>query len=175
MRGRMNNAIPAFNLARDAMSEKKKMGRPTIFNQELADLICDRVATHTFGLKKLCELFPELPDRDTINQWRFKLPDFSAQYATAKMMQAELLAEEIPEIADDCTNDWMESLNDEEKGIGYKLNGEHVNRSRLRIDSRKWLASKLAPKIYGTLDKSDNTDKALSLAEQILKAKNGQK
>jgi hypothetical protein len=47
----------------------------------------------------------------------------------------------------------MERKSEAEKGAGvntgWVLNGEHVQRSRLRVDTRKWFASKVAPKIYG--------------------------
>ena len=129
--------------------ERKKMGRPTLYSQELADLICSRVATSTLGLTRLCELHDDLPDKTTIYLWRYKYPDFSNQYAQAKLKQADLLAEECLEIADDATNDWMENFSDDGDSIGYKLNGEHVQRSRLRIDTRKFLAAKLLPKQYG--------------------------
>ena len=143
------------------------MARPSIFTQELADLICHRVATSTFGLKKLCDMHDDMPVHGTVYEWRYKNKEFSDQYTKAKQAQAELLAEEILDIADDAKNDWMESLSDDEKGIGYKLNGEHVNRSRLRIDTRKWHASKLAPKIYGDL-KSDDINKDKSALEKAL-------
>ena len=61
--------------------------------------------------------------------------------------QADALAEETLEIADDGKNDWM--LDNDPDNPGYKLNGEHVQRSRLRVDARKWFASKVAPKKYG--------------------------
>ena len=32
---------------------------------------------------------------------------------------------------------------------GYRLNGEHVQRSRLRVDARKWRAAKMANGKYG--------------------------
>src|SRR3990172_7086066 len=51
------------------------------------------------------------------------------------------------DISDDGTNDWMAS-NDPENP-GYRVNGEHIARSRLRVDTRKWIASKLKPKKYG--------------------------
>jgi len=63
------------------------------------------------------------------------------------------VADEILDIADDAANDWMQRS--ENKGGGYEINGEHVTRSRLRIDSRKWIASKLKPKKYG--DKIEST------------------
>lgn len=126
----------------------KKRGRPTLYNEELASLICQRVATTTFGLARLCSMYDDLPEKITINVWRYKYPEFATQYAQAKLKQADLLAEEMLDIADDGTNDWMESFG-EDGDIGYKLNSEHVQRSRLRIDTRKFLASKLLPKQYG--------------------------
>jgi hypothetical protein len=32
---------------------------------------------------------------------------------------------------------------------GWLVNGENLQRSRLRVDTRKWLLSKALPKIYG--------------------------
>lgn len=147
----------------------EKLGRPTIFTQELADLICLRVATSTFGLKKLCDMHDDLPNHGTVYEWRYKYDTFSDQYTKAKMAQAELLAEEILDIADDATNDWMETIPDDERPIGWKLNGEHVNRSRLRIDTRKWHASKLAPKIYGVIPSKDSGAlNSQSLVEKLI-------
>jgi hypothetical protein len=124
--------------------DKLKAGRPTLYSEKLAALICERVATSTFGLARLCELNDDIPEKSTINLWRYKYPEFSAQYAQAKLKQADLLAEEILDIADDGTNDWMQSFG-EDGDVAYKLNGEHVQRSRLR----KFLAAKLLPKQYG--------------------------
>jgi hypothetical protein len=133
--------------------DKKKAGRPTLYNEELAALICERVATSTFGLARLCAIHNDLPEKSTINLWRYKYPEFSTQYAQAKLKQADLLAEEMLDIADDGTNDWMESFGDEGETT-YRINGEHVQRSRLRIDTRKFLAAKLLPKQYG--DKTED-------------------
>jgi len=57
------------------------------------------------------------------------------------------MADEVMEIADDGTNDWIES-NDPDNP-GYRFNGEHYQRSRLRVDTRKWMLAKALPKIYG--------------------------
>lgn len=131
-------------------AEKKKGpgGRPSIYTPELAQRICELVATHSFGLKKLGEVYEDIPSTETINQWRSEKPEFSAMYAEAKRRQADLMAEEIIQIADDGQNDWMETA-DDQGGTGWKVNGEHVQRSRLRMDARKWLAAKLSPRIYG--------------------------
>jgi hypothetical protein len=65
-------------------------------------------------------------------------------YARARESRHEIRSDEMYAIADDGKNDWMES-NDPDNP-GYKLNGEHVQRSKLRVDLRKWELSKLAPR-----------------------------
>ncbi|MEU6504669.1 hypothetical protein ABZ895_34575, partial [Streptomyces californicus] len=50
-----------------------------------------------------------------------------------------------------------EKLDKEGNAIGYQLNGEHVQRSRLRIDTRKWYLSKIMPKKYGERIQHDQT------------------
>lgn len=57
------------------------------------------------------------------------------------------MADEVMDISDDGANDWMQR-NDPDNP-GYVVNGEHQARSRLRVDTRKWYLSKLAPKRYG--------------------------
>ncbi len=123
-------------------------GRPTEYNQDMAARICEAVAITTDGLKKITDRIPDFPAVDTIRLWRHRFPEFSAQYADAKRFQAELLAEEIIDIADDVTYDTL--LKTDKEGNDYEAcNSEWINRSRLRVDSRKWVASKLLPKIYG--------------------------
>lgn len=129
--------------------DKLKVGAPNTYNICIAKRICDLVSTHTVGYRRLHQMYEDLPYEQTVREWRLTFPEFGLQYAQAKIIQAELLAEECLDISDDSRNDWMESLTEDEKGNGWKLNGEHINRSRLRIDTRKWHASKLLPKKYG--------------------------
>lgn len=142
---------------------KKKAGRPTDFTQELADLICELVSSTTHGLQKLCTLHDELPDKVTINRWRHRFPEFRTQYAQAKCEQADLLAEECLDIADDDSNDTKISPE------GYEIcNTEFIARSRLRIDTRKWLAAKLLPKQYGPKVDDDKGHAAKSIVEMLI-------
>lgn len=119
-------------------------GRPSKYTEELARLICERVAVSTENLKVICARYPDMPTESTIRLWRWNRPEFSRLYAQAKMFQAEFMAEDILDIADDDSKD----IKYDEDG-NESCNAEFVARSRLRIDTRKWLASKLAPKIYG--------------------------
>jgi hypothetical protein len=91
-----------------------------------------------------------MPDKSTVWLWNVDNREgFSNRYARARELQAQGLADELLEIADDGRNDWMER----NEGIGPELNSENIQRSRVRIDTRKWLLSKMLPRIYG--DKSE--------------------
>lgn len=89
------------------------------------------------GLPSIPTFFKHLRDSKT----------FSERYARAREFQADIEFEEIKEISDNGSNDWME-VNDPDNP-GYRINGEHVQRSRLRIDARKWRAAKMANGKYG--------------------------
>lgn len=131
------------------------MARPSKFNDKLAAAICEQLAEGK-SLRTICEA-PGMPNRATVFRWLAdeKYQVFRDQYARAREAQADLLAEEILEIADDGRNDTY--VDEEGK---QRTDHEAVARSRLRVDARKWLASKMAPKKYG--DKVDvgvgNTD-----------------
>lgn len=141
-----------------------RTGRPTKFTQELADKICEAVATTTLGLKKLCASRDDLPDETTVQEWRYKHNDFSLSYAKAKLRQADLLAEDCLNISDDSKGDEIEDENG-----NIKFNSENVARSRLRVDTRKWLASKLLPKQYGDIKViEDLQDKNEQLRQEVL-------
>ena len=126
----------------------KKMGRPTKYTDELADAICEAIATTEKGLHAIVK------DLDcsvvSVFKWIGENENFANKYARAKECQAEYMAQQILTIADDSTNDVVFG----EDGSA-RPNNEFINRSRLRVDSRKWLASKLYPKKYG--DKVDVT------------------
>lgn len=74
---------------------------------------------------------------------------FSDQYAKARQAQITRWEDEIIEIADDASNDWMEREGKDGEGSGWAVNGEAIGRARLRVDSRKWIMSKRLPKVYG--------------------------
>jgi len=88
-------------------------------------------------------------------------PDFADKYARAKKCQIETFIDDILEIADDSSQDQM--VNEQGSPV---CRSEHIARSRLRIDTRKWLASKLVPKVYGSSKTENEGDK--SLVEKLL-------
>jgi len=70
------------------------------------------------------------------------------QYMRATNDRADAVFDEMFDIADDGTNDTMTVTVGDGVEI-EKLNTEHIQRSRLRIDTRKWALSKMNPKKYG--------------------------
>lgn len=125
-----------------AVAEKKPTGRPSSFSQAVADRICERL-THGESLRTICR-DEDMPATSTVCKWLNDRPAFSEQYARAREAQADALFDEILDIADETRHDW--SVN--ERGAEV-VNNEAIARSRLRVDARKWMASKLAPKKYG--------------------------
>lgn len=122
-------------------------GRPTDYNKEIADAVCMRIAEGE-SLRMICR-DDAMPDKSTVLRWIGRHQEFRDQYAISKELGIEAMAEELFEIADDGTNDWMELTDSDDNVYGYKANGEHIQRSKLRIDTRKWYLSKIVPKKYG--------------------------
>lgn len=119
-------------------------GRPSDFTQEIAEEICSRIAKGE-SLRSICAGDDQtaegyMPHRSTVMRWLGENETFRDQYARAREAQADHFVEEIIEIAD-------------QPNIRTTADGETVasdpQRDRLRVDARKWVASKLAPKKYG--------------------------
>ena len=91
----------------------------------------------------------DMPCLASLFNWLRTQPEFLEQYTIAKEQSTDALFEEILDIADDGTNDWMEKHGEDGENTGWKINGEALGRSRLRVDTRKWALSKLKPKKYG--------------------------
>lgn len=122
-------------------------GRPSEYTEELAIRICTEIAVTTLGLKSLCKINEDFPSHATIFTWLAQNKEFLDLYTRAKEMQAENIADEMLEIADDGSNDLMKIVKGD---ITYEQeNKEVTSRSKLRIETRKWISAKLLPKKYG--------------------------
>ncbi len=128
--------------------KKRKTGRPSLYTDALTAEICRRLAEGE-TLRSVCR-DKVMPDKATILRWLAdkKKADFREQYVYAREMQADALFDEALEIADDASGDW--TVDKDGKKV---LDHENIQRSRLRVDTRKWAAGKMAPKKYG--DKLD--------------------
>ena len=106
--------------------EAAKAGRPSGYSEDLADTICQEIMAGK-SLRLICAM-EGMPAASTVYAWLGQYPVFQDMYARAREVQADVLADEILEIADSDLD---------------------PNRARVMIDARKWLAGKLRPKKYG--------------------------
>jgi len=123
------------------LPKQKKLGRPSDYTQELADEICNRLATGE-TLRTIIQE-PHMPDRATIYRWMEIHESFRDNYTHAKSQQADHYFEQIID----------ESFSSHDAQIG-----------RLRMDALKWVASKMQPKKYGDkLEIETKGDSAISI------------
>ena len=134
--------------------QKNKTGRPSSYNPETAQKICEMLS-EGIPLREICRM-DGFPAWRTIYDWMYKddaLGDegvgLSASIARAREVGYDSLAEECLSIADDANNDWMQRTDKDGRSTGWVLNGEHVQRSKLRIETRLKLLAKFNPKKYG--------------------------
>lgn len=111
-----------------------KCGRPTDYTEDIAAHICAEMAAGR-SLRSICK-DKGMPDKATVFRWLAKHEAFRDQYTRAQEDRAVAMSEDILEIADD--------------------EGADVQRARLRVDTRKWLMSKMAPKKYGDKQEIDH-------------------
>ena len=126
-------------------SDINKIGRPTIYSQELADKICAQLA-EGMSLRSVC-LSEDMPDKSTVFNWLRTKPEFVDQYARAKEESA------------DAQNEILLDLGDEAIGLAQQVDSKASNAVvqavKLKADNLKWVMSKMKPKKYG--DKLDVT------------------
>ena len=121
--------------------QKHPGGRPTKYDETLVREICARIA-HGEPLVKICK-DDHMPNVSSIYLWLSRYPEFSEMYTKAREDQADTLADEIQEIADQMP---MEKTD----GNGNtSFDGAYIQWMKLRVDARKWTASKLKPRKYG--------------------------
>lgn len=120
------------------------------YTVEIAREICRQLAEGV-PLREICRQ-DGMPEWRTIYDWMVKDDaavaagggaGLSASIARAREIGYDAMAEDCLRIADDAANDWMETEH------GPRLNAEHVQRSKLRIETRLKLLAKWNPKKYG--------------------------
>jgi len=136
------------------------IGRPTTYTKETAALICEGLS-EGLSLRTVCKQ-EGMPALSTIFLWLREHKEFSEQYAIAKEESADAMVEDMLDIADNQVDQPL--LVD---GIPFEMDGKlimvkdavSVNHAKLRVDTRKWAASKLKPKKYGERIQQEITGK----------------
>jgi chromosome condensin MukBEF complex kleisin-like MukF subunit len=124
-------------------------GRPTGYSEAIADLICDAISEGG-ALYRLCEERSDFPAERTVYRWLDTHPGFAQKYARARELQQDREADKIVVIADEADDAAI---------------------ARLRIDSRKWRAAKMAPKKYGDRLDLNHSGSIQQLSDEQLEAR----
>lgn len=127
---------------------KRRRGRPTKCTPAVAKAICKMLATG-MSIREIGRR-PGMPSATQIAAWGHDPSHpFSERFARARETGFVLMAGDLVEISDDGRNDWMIRRDKDGESSGWRENGEAMARSRLRVDTRKWILSKMLPKVYG--------------------------
>lgn len=124
---------------------KDFIGRPLTYTREKADAVLTHmiIGENPVSMREACKL--EGIASGTFCGWVVEDFDGLAErYARAQQIRAQILADEIIAISDDGSND---TYKDEEGRV--RTDNDVLQRSRLRVDTRKWVLAKALPKIYG--------------------------
>lgn len=116
------------------------------WGDDTREVILDKIAEGK-SLRDICSA-EGMPSESLVRKWAVQNEDFGAQYARAREAGMEALADEILDIADSQEGDILTTEDGREI-----VNHDAIQRAKLRVDTRKWLMSKIAPKRYG--DKLD--------------------
>lgn len=141
------------------------------YQPHIARKICERIMNQ----EPLSQIVkdPKMPSQQTVIKWLAMAgpagAEFREMYYYARRVCAELYVDEIFTIADDTTEDWKEVRNKHGDVVDWKPDTECIQRSRVRIDTRKWFAARMMPRIYG--DKPEvEADIAGDLMEMLKQA-----
>jgi hypothetical protein len=124
---------------------KNKPASEVRYDADSAALVCERIATTPQSLVEICEA-PDMPGIATVFRWLRDHPEFREMYVIAKQEQVEILMDECFQIVDDTSKDAI--VTDDGRTI---LNPVNVQRARLQVNFRMWIASKLHPRKYGNI------------------------
>lgn len=126
---------------------KKPQGRPTKRTSAIEDEIIRRIGEGE-TLRSICR-DEHMPSYGAVYDWAENDDKFSSRLAHARDKGEEAIVQECVEIADDGRNDWVEKFGKDGESLGYQINGEHVQRSKLRIETRLKLLAIWNPRKYG--------------------------
>jgi terminase small subunit-like protein len=123
-----------------------KDGRSPGYSAEIAETICERLINGE-SLRAICA-DPRMPAKATVFRWLARNQEFRRSYALARECQAEDLAFEILEIADDSSRDYVKKTGVDGK-VTWVFDKEHFARQRLKIKALNWMLAGMAPRKYG--------------------------
>lgn len=135
-----------------------KRGRSTTFTQQVADYVCQELAKGR-SLRRICADDENMPDESTVRAWAVRDESgFHPQYTRARDVGLDAMADELLDICD--TPEIGRRTVHRDSGTEI-IEADMIEHRRLKIDTRKWYLSKLAPKRYGQQHQDNEADREL--------------
>jgi hypothetical protein len=145
------------------------IGRPSIYTDEVANDICTRLGLGE-SLRKICSK-DDMPSLRSVMSWLTTKPDFLQQYTRAREIQAETQFDELIDIVDQ-PPELNHILDKDGKPIEVKFDSSYVAWMKLRVDTRKWTAARMAPKKYGEHKQVEQQDDPSVIDVEVKKMMN---
>lgn len=123
----------------------RKRGRPTTYNKTIGEKLCRRLEKGE-SLRAICA-DDGMPSTSVFYQWYKRNPEFAERYADARALQAILMDDDLQAIADDHSRDYKTVVRDGQEV--EVVDSEHIQRSKLRVDTMKFRMTKMAPRMFG--------------------------
>lgn len=143
----------------DPACAKDLTGRPTTYSDEMAEEICDAIASSPDGVMKLCRSRDHWPAYSTVMLWLSKQKKFSDLYLEARRRQASLVIDGTGDMLND--TEYFVDVN----GVKRYDSGT-VALAKVKLDFAKWQAEKLSPKLYGASRIEETVD---TMKEEVMK------
>lgn len=107
----------------------------------------------------------EMPSLETVYRWLRTNAEFAERYSFSREVAAQVMCDEIIEIADDSGDDWIDGWD------GRKLNRDAIERSKIKIDARKWTLATTMPHKFGNrtnIEVSGKDGGAITMANSVI-------
>jgi len=134
--------------------------RPHVYSEAMGQLVVDAIAGG-LSLIAVCAL-PGFPTPRTLRKWCREYPEFERDVTTAEHIRAERLIDEALDIADDSSGDYV-TVTRKDGREERVFEHEHASRAKLRVEMRKWIASKLHRRVWGDSKQVDISAKILTI------------
>ena len=90
----------------------------------------------------------KMPAQSSVYEWLLRHADFAEKYTRARELQAETQFDELTDIVDQ-PPELNHVVDKNGELVEVKFDSSYVAWMKLRVDTRKWTAARMAPKKYG--------------------------
>jgi len=147
------------SLGIQAEEHVSKRGRPSLYSPEIAEEICERLSEGE-PLAQICR-DKHMPHDNTVRNWCAADQAVSVAIARAREAGFDQIALDAMQVADDCSRDYKKDADGRDVP-----DHDHIQRSKLRVETRLKLLAKWDPRRYGDRVQTEHSG-SIGLAEIV--------